>query len=247
MYLSTKMNKLVEGIVKITIIILVLLFVVFIFTKRFIYFKPRRKFLDSEENYTSVFNQNIHGWILQNSSNSKIIIYCPGNDNNMSYRQSRIKKIHELGFNILIFDYSGFGKSNGIPNEQNLFNDACTMVSLAYKNYNPNDIVIYGEQLGTCIAAYCVRKYNLNKLILDDPISNIRDLLIKLPRFMNVFFKEFSTATYLNGYIGKSLIFYDANKYDEKLISLCTQTVACKRKEKNLEINFDTIKQFINN
>ena len=36
-------------------------------------------------------------------------------------------------------------------------------------------------------------------------------------------------------------------KYDEKLIFPCTQTVACNRKEKNLEINFDTIKQFIDN
>ncbi len=241
------MNKLGESIVKISIITMVLLFVIFVFIKRFIYFKPQRKFLDSEENYTSFYIKNIHGWLKKNIESNKIIVYCQGNDNNMSYKQPRIKKLSELGYTILIFDYSGFGKSNGIPNEQNLLNDAGTIMAMIYKNYDKNNIVLYGEQLGSCIATYVARQYNINKLILDDPIEDIKDLLITIPKILKPFFSEFKTSVYFNGFIGKSLIFYDKTKNYKELIELSTQNVACKKNEKHLDIPWNYVKDFIEN
>ena len=66
----------------------------------------------------------------KNHKSNKVILYCHGNAGNISYYDRKIITLRDLGFNILIFDYSGYGKSSGIPSEQQFYNDASYMVSM---------------------------------------------------------------------------------------------------------------------
>ena len=90
---------------------------------------------------------------------------------------------------ILIFDYPGFGKSEGIPNEEN-----CILCSLQFynflihqKKYPPENIILYGESIGGCIASSLSQQIISPKLILQSTFSNIQNIIKKisnLPTFL---------------------------------------------------------------
>ena len=186
---------------------------------------PTQKFLDIEEKYIEIKLRHLYGWLLE-SNNSKVIIYFPNNSDNISYRQNKIRMLHNIGYNVLIFDYSGFGRSSGIPNEQQLYDDACSIVSMILQKYNKNQIILYGEQIGAPIATYAARRYNIQTLILESPLPNIKYIFNdKIRKYFGIFFNEFSTELYLNGYTGRTLILHMSDTTINNLLPLCTDEI----------------------
>lgn len=238
-------STILDTIFKITLIIIVLIFITTILTKRFVYFSPKHEFLDIQENYTEFKLNNLYGWLFENS-NPKIIIYFSGNDRNISYRQNKILSLHAMNYNVLIFDYSGFGRSSGIPNEQQLYEDSCLITSTVLQKYNSDQIVLYGEQLGCSIATYIARRYNIPTLILESPLPNIKYIFTeRIRKFFSIFFTEFNTELYLNGYKGRTLILYDLNDNTiNNLLLLATDKIVITD---NNNLPFLNIKNFIEN
>jgi pimeloyl-ACP methyl ester carboxylesterase len=233
-----------ELAVKILLIILTLFFITYVLVKRFIYFRPVSEFLELEEPYTEIKIRHLHGWILENG-NDKIVIYCPGNNNNISYRQRKIKMLHDMNLNVLIFDYSGFGKSSGIPNEQQTYDDACLITSMVLQKYDKNNIIIFGEQIGSAVAIYVARRYNIQTIILKSPLLSINYMFNEnIRKFFGKFFTEFSTDSYLNGYTGRSLILYTYDDNVDKLLLLCTDKIVFSDE---LNIPWQDVKRFIYN
>ncbi len=233
-----------EIIFKLLLIIIVLIFIATILAKRFAYFSPKHEFLELQETYTDFRVHNLYGWIIENN-NPKIIIYFSGNDKNISYRQNKIRYLYNMNYNVLIFDYSGFGKSCGIPNEQQLYEDACLITSTVLQKYNSNQIVLYGEQLGCSIATYIARRYNIHTLILESPLPSIKYIFTeKIRKFFSVFFTEFNTELYLNGYKGRALILYTNDIDITNLLLLSTHKMIITDSD---NLPFLSIKNFIEN
>lgn len=105
-----------EIVSKIIILSLVLLFVIVTVVKRFFYFKPSNKFMTTNENYIAIKHRHIYGWLLKSDS-EKIVIFCHGYNGNISHRENKYIELKKIGCSILTFDYSGYGKSSGIPSE----------------------------------------------------------------------------------------------------------------------------------
>ena len=237
------LSKRTDLILKLILVILVLIFITTILIKRFIYFMPTQNFLDTQEKYIEIKLRHLYGWLLENSNNAKIIIYFPNNSDNISYRQNKIRMLHNIGYNVLIFDYSGFGRSSGIPNEQQLYDDACSIVSMALQKYNKHQITLYGEQIGAPIATYAARRYNILSLILESPLPNIKYIFNhKIRKYFGIFFNEFSTELYLNGYNGRTLILHMSDTTINNLLSLCTDEIVFTHET---ELPLEKIKQFI--
>ena len=210
--------KITELLIKITIIVLVLMFVIILLIKRFIYFRPSHTFLPVQENYKDIIHGHLHGWLLENQSNNKIILYCHGNTGNMSYCDNKISSLKQLGYNVLIFDYSGFGKSSGVPSEQQLYDDASMITALVRQTYSTEQIILYGESLGATIAIYVAIRYKIPLVILESPLPSMRIIAEKIlgrAKFLAFPFIEFNIENYLKGYHGKSLLIHSIN--DEKI------------------------------
>jgi len=249
------MNKqFIELICKISLVFAVFIFICIILIKRFVYFKPSKDFLTLEENFDIVNNEHLHGWLLQNKNSNKIILLCHGNFGNISHKQKKMIEMRNLGYSVLAFDYSGYGKSEGIPSEQRLYDDASMMVSLLLKTYKPEQIILYGESLGGPIASYVVRKYSIPTLILEGPLPSVK-ILIKnkypIVSFLAFLFPEFDTEKYLKGYRGTSLIMH--SKEDKKipyssvqnLIDLCSQHIQIEGSHNDPVIPWQKVKIFI--
>lgn len=220
---------------------LAILFIISIL-KRFFYFAPCKKYLEINEKYKEFSIKKLHGLELCNDF-SRIIIYFPSNKKNISYVQDKLLELHNLGYNIITFDYSGFGLSKGIPNEQQLYDDACLITAMVLQYYSINNIILYGEQLGSSLATYVARRYSIPYLILESPIVNIKYIFNpKIHKLLHIFCKEFNSIIYLSGYQGNVLLLYTDKDYVDSFIPLSKSQIMIKN---NIDLPFISIKEFI--
>ena len=62
-------------------------------------------------------NVTINAWLIKSSTERGTLIFCHGNAGNIGDRLEKILLFHQMGLNVLIIDYRGYGKSEGRPNE----------------------------------------------------------------------------------------------------------------------------------
>jgi len=62
-------------------------------------------------------NINLDGWFIPAPEKRGVILFCHGNAGNISHRLDSLLLFHKLGFSTLIFDYRGYGSSEGHPSE----------------------------------------------------------------------------------------------------------------------------------
>ena len=91
--------------------------------KQYFYFRPSR---DTPQlppaNYTNLSIAGID--CLMHQSSPQIIMYCHGNSGNIYDRIHTMDAFKRRGYSIIMFDYSGYGKSTGRPSERQLYMDA---------------------------------------------------------------------------------------------------------------------------
>lgn len=199
---------------KLLLILIVILFVLILVIKRFAYFRPSYDFTVPRDNYQDIYEGNLHAWYKKGTSD-KVILFCHGNGGNLSYRQEKFIEFSKMGYSVLIFDYSGFGQSRGVPNEQLCYANADIFVNyLLRKGYKLENIIPYGESLGAAVAAFIGRKYNLPKVILESSLPGVKYLIkfwYPILSFLSIIFDEFNTVSFMNGYRGKSLVLHCVN------------------------------------
>lgn len=101
----------------------------------------------------------LRGWLINASSRlsqdgdgAPLVVYFPGNSLNRHERMTDLREFAARGFDVLIFDYRGFGDSTGSPSEASLSADALLIWNYARSQCNEARIVIFGESLGGGVA-----------------------------------------------------------------------------------------------
>lgn len=239
---------------KIILIIVVILFTITLIIKRFAYFRPSYYFIEQTKEYDDIYEGNLHAWYKKGIT-EKVILFCHGNAGNLSYRQNKLNELSKLGYSVLIFDYSGFGKSKGSPNEQLCYSNGDIFVNyLTRKGYKIQNIIPYGESLGAAIAAYIARKYKLSILIIESGLPGVKYLIKNwYPKlfFLQYIFNEFDTISYLNGYTGNTLVMHCINdeivpyNTTENMRKLATYSIDMEGTHNNPIIPWNKIKEFI--
>jgi uncharacterized protein len=102
----------------------------------------------------------LHGWLIRHrpagdaTSEAPLVIYFPGNAGNRQDRIADLREVAASGFDVLVFDYRGFGDSTGSPSEWALTSDAqrAWQYACGELQYAPDRIVVFGESLGGAVA-----------------------------------------------------------------------------------------------
>lgn len=118
---------------------------------------------------TSPAGNRIHAWWLPNKPDRPVVLMCSGNAGNLSGRGlSMVRIADRLDASVLIFDYPGYGKSEGKPNEA-----ACYDAAEAAKRWLNDEkqvpserVILYGESLGGGVATEMARRYPCRALVL---------------------------------------------------------------------------------
>jgi pimeloyl-ACP methyl ester carboxylesterase len=107
--------------------------------------------------------------------NSKgIVLYLHGNAGNLSSWGAVASDFTSRGYDIIIPDYRGFGKSTGkITNEKQLLDDGLAVYRMLTKTWPANRIIVYGRSIGTGIATFIARSEKPRMLIMESPYLSL--------------------------------------------------------------------------
>lgn len=121
----------------------------------------------------------IHGWFVPcYKENTPTILFLHGNAGNISHRLERLELFHQLGANLFLLDYRGYGQSEGTPQENGTYLDALAAYEflIEEKGVAPEKLVIYGESLGTAVAVDLATKKPCGGVVLEAPFTSIADM-----------------------------------------------------------------------
>lgn len=140
---------------------------------------PNQMGLEFEEIFFKTSdNIDINGWFLPSRDARYTILFCHGNAGNISHRLEKLKLFHDLGLNVFIFDYRGYGKSKGKPSEKGIYQD--TLASYQYllsRKINPMQIIGFGESLGSAAIIDLAFQKELGGLIIEGGFSSAKDMV----------------------------------------------------------------------
>jgi len=115
----------------------------------------------------------LHGWLYRASDpQAPLLIFFHGNAGNITERAPIAIGMAQHGVSVLLFDWRGYGRSEGEPSESDLFKDA----EAAYQFARTKNVVLYGESLGGPYAASVAKKHGARALILDSTFPSLAAL-----------------------------------------------------------------------
>lgn len=131
---------------------------------------------DEEVQLKTSDGETIHGLFFEGVENDAII-YFHGNAGDLSGWQNVAADFITAGYNILIIDYRGYGKSTGTISEKGLYHDAeAAWQYMIDKGFLPANIIIYGRSIGTGIAVELASRYTCKGLVLESPYTSLKQL-----------------------------------------------------------------------
>lgn len=121
----------------------------------------------------------LHGWFCPVEHPRAVVLFAHGNAGNLSGRADTLRFFQdELRCSILIFDYRGFGRSNGEPDEAGVLRDARAARGwLAERcGIGEREIVLFGESIGGAVAIDLAAKDGARGVIVENTFTSLPDV-----------------------------------------------------------------------
>ena len=169
-----------------SVIIAYVVVIIFIyFYQRNLLYHPSENNYQNDEpqfNYKEVninveANIKLKSWFIEKDLiKFKTLLIFHGNAGDLSNRIYKLNELNKLKLNILLISWRGFSGNNGSPTEKNLYKDAEAAIKwLNQRKITNNQIILYGESLGTGVAVEMAKKNNFNSIILESPFTSIEN------------------------------------------------------------------------
>ncbi len=133
--------------------------------------------------FTAADGVRLHGWFLPATGKVKgTILFVHGNAENISTHIASVAWLPAQGFNVLLFDYRGFGLSEGEPTLDGLHLDteAALDATFTQAGVDPTRVALFGQSLGGSVAiAALVRsphRHDVRALIVEGAFSSYRGI-----------------------------------------------------------------------
>jgi len=166
---------------------LVLVLILMFFEESFIFFPTRHPdgnwrpvgldFRDAE--FQAADGTRLHGWYVPHENPRAVVLFCHGNAGNLSHRAPMLQTLHDqVGVSVLIFDYRGYGRSEGKPDESGVLADGrAARAWLAKEAGIPEtEIVLMGRSLGGAVAVDLAAADGARALVLESTFSSMPDV-----------------------------------------------------------------------
>ena len=184
-----------------------LILILRVFQSRFVYFPEREMAATPQDvglsydavDFEAADGPRLCGWFVPAEEPRAIILFCHGNAGNISHRLDSIQLFHRLGLSTFLFDYRGYGGSEGKPTERGTYLDAeaawCYLTE--ERRASSSEIIVFGRSLGGAIAAWLARSRGPRALIVESTFTSVPDVAAELypylpARLLSVF--DYNTA-----------------------------------------------------
>jgi len=196
----------------------------FIFQSNYVYYPER--IVSSDPSYIGLTFENISfetndgltlsGWFIPKEDSRGVLLFCHGNAGNIGHRLDSIQLFHELGLEIFIFDYRGYGNSEGKPTEQGTYEDvqAAWQYLIQERQVDQKKIIVFGRSLGGAIASWLASNNMPGILVLESTFTSLPDIAATVYPYLPVRLLsrfEYDTLDYLRNVNCPTLIIHSRN------------------------------------
>jgi len=146
----------------------------------------------------------LNGWYVPAEQPRATVLLCHGNAGNISDRLDLLHVMNRMGLNAFIFDYRGYGRSEGKPTEKGTYADAegAWRWLTEEKKIPAEQIILAGHSLGGPIAAWVAREHRPGGLVLEGSFTSMLDLARGMYPWLPVRWLlrfRYDTAEYVSG------------------------------------------------
>lgn len=120
----------------------------------------------------------LHAWFFPRPEPLATLLFCHGNAGNVSHRLENVVRLLRTGFQVLLFDYRGYGHSSGQPSERGLYRDAATAWAhlVGRADTAAARRIIFGRSLGGAVAVDLATGVRADALIIESTFTSVRTL-----------------------------------------------------------------------
>ena len=119
----------------------------------------------------------LHGWFVQGAGDTTLL-WFHGNAGNIGDRVENILLLNRaVGVNVFIFDYRGYGLSEGSPSEKGMYLDAEAAISYLKSRPDVNaegGLVLFGRSIGAAVAVEMGAGQDFRGIILESPFTSLK-------------------------------------------------------------------------
>jgi len=116
-------------------------------------------------------------WYLPGHPGRPVIAYFHGNGGHIGYRVERVLRFAREGYGVLMSEYRGYGGNPGTPTEDGFYADARAALAFLEREAVPsNQLVLYGESLGSGVAVQLAAQHQVAALILEAPPTSVAEV-----------------------------------------------------------------------
>ncbi len=155
--------------------------------RRFIYFPDPARVTPTEAGLSGVSEviiptpdgQKLVAWYGKAKAGQPTLLYFHGNGGSLALRSETIRRYLDRGRGMFMMAYRGYSGSTGSPSEAaNVADAKLAYDALVKDGVPPDDIILYGESLGSGVAIQVAQEKKVAGLILDSPYTSILELAI---------------------------------------------------------------------
>jgi uncharacterized protein len=111
-------------------------------------------------------------WHVPPQDDKPVIVYFHGNGGSLRYRVPRFRKLIDAGIGLVALEYRGYGGSPGSPSEQGFIADGQAAYRFAAAHYPAQQLVLWGESLGSGVAVAVAAEQPVGRVILEAPFTS---------------------------------------------------------------------------
>lgn len=125
--------------------------------------------------FSSADGTKLFGWYVEGPADPPVILWCHGNAGNIINRLENLQELSRIGLSVFIFDYRGYGRSQGRPSEEGLYQDAVGAYDYLTRQrmIRPERLIVFGRSLGAAVAAELAALKPAAGLILESSFPSI--------------------------------------------------------------------------
>ncbi len=132
--------------------------------------------------FVSADGTKLHGWFVPYPNASRAILYCHGNGEDVAAVGELAAHLsNELHESVFVFDYRGYGHSEGSPSETGCIADgnAAQKWLAARTGIQPNEVILVGRSLGSAVAVALAAENGTSALVLENAFPTMPDVAAK--------------------------------------------------------------------
>ncbi len=145
------------------------------FPERTLYATPEVAGLAYEEmRFPAADGVRLHGWFLPGQPGRPLLLFAHGNAGNISHRIDNLAHFQRLGLAVFIFDYRGYGQSEGQVTEKGSYDDMRGALAwLKKRGWTPQQMIYFGRSLGAAVALQLALEEPPAGLVLESAFTSV--------------------------------------------------------------------------